>query len=126
MSCASHLCTNQTDAEKHLWYQLRNRQLAGFKFRRQFPLSPYIVDFACLECRLIIEVDGGQHANEVIYDTERSEHFLKQGYRVLRFWNNEVLANLEGVLEGILQELNATTTLNTTPHPSPLPQGERG
>jgi very-short-patch-repair endonuclease len=127
MSYASHLRANQTDAEKHLWHQLRNRQLAGFKFRRQLSLPPYIVDFACLECRLIIEVDGGQHANEVIYDTERSEHFLKQGYRVLRFWNNEVLGNLNGVLERVLQELNITTPHSSplTPHPGPLPQGER-
>jgi very-short-patch-repair endonuclease len=118
MSYASHLRTNQTDAEKHLWHALRNRQLAGFKFRRQFSLPPYIVDFACLECRLIVEVDGGQHAEQESYDTERSQHLIKQGYRVLRFWNNEVLGNLEGVLTKVLQELN-------TPHPSPLPQGER-
>lgn len=118
MSYVSHLRTNQTDAEKCLWHALRNRQLAGFKFRRQLSIPPYIVDFVCLERRLIVEADGGQHADKDVYDNARTEQLVKQGYQVLRFWNNEVLGNLEGVLNKILLELN-------TPHPSPLPQGER-
>jgi very-short-patch-repair endonuclease len=84
MSYASHLRTNQTDAEKRLWQALRNRQLAGFKFRRQFPLPPYIADFVCLECRLIVEVDGGQHVEQQEYDDERTRVLLSQGFRVLR------------------------------------------
>jgi very-short-patch-repair endonuclease len=118
MSYASRLRNNQTDAEKRLWHVLRNRRLAGLKFRRQFSFPPYIVDFVCLEHRIIVEVDGGQHAENVAYDSERTQFLEGQGYRVLRFWNNDVLENTEEVLNGILKELN-------TPHPSPLPQGAR-
>ena len=118
MSYASHLRTKQTDTEKSLWHALRNRQLSSFKFRRQFTFPPYIVDFVCLETRLVVEVDGGQHATNQAYDAERTRFLLNQGYRVLRFWNNEVMSNLEGVLNTILKALQ-------TPHPKPLPQGER-
>ena len=99
---AAQLRTQSTDAEKRLWGALRNRQLAGYKFRRQFPIPPYIADFICLEMRLIIELDGGQHADAAAYDAARTAFLEQQGFRVLRFWNNDVLGNTEGVLEEIL------------------------
>jgi very-short-patch-repair endonuclease len=81
---------NQTEVEQFLWKQLRNRQLFGHKFRRQFPIEPYIVDFVCLELKLIIELDGGQHADQIDYDNQRSLYLEKRGFKVIRFWNNEV------------------------------------
>jgi len=109
---------NATDAERALWRHLRNRQMLGFKFRRQMPVEPYIVDFACLDAHLIIEIDGGQHLDQRAYD-ERRTLFLKScGYRILRFWNNEVLQETDAVLERIQQILLGS------PHPNPLPQGE--
>lgn len=102
---ASHLRTNSTDAERHLWQFLRNRQLGGYKFRRQHPLPPYTVDFVCLERRLIVELDGGQHADAQAYDTARTNALEQSGYQVLRFWNHEALSNTEGVLTFILQQL---------------------
>jgi len=93
-----------TPAERRLWQRLRNRQLAGLKFRRQVPLGPYIADFACKGPAVIIECDGGQHA-ENSYDANRDAWFAEEGYRVFRFWNGEILDNLEGVLETILRTL---------------------
>jgi very-short-patch-repair endonuclease len=93
-----------TDAEKRLWTALRDRRLAGYKFRRQQPIPPYIVDFACKEHWLIVEADGGQHA-ESAADAQRTNRLEAQGWRVLRFWNNDILANMEGVLETILAAL---------------------
>ena len=122
MSHASTLRRNQTDTEKHLWHSIRNRQLAGFKFRRQQPIATYIVDFVCLEHKLVVELDGGQHTGQQGYDAERTRILNTQGFKVLRFWNNEVFENLEGVLSVILRELQGYTS---TPHPYPLPQGER-
>jgi len=96
---ARTLRSNLTDAEQFLWQRLRLRQLDGHKFRRQRPLGPYIVDFVCLEKKLIVEVDGGQHSDHKVYD-EKRDHWLKsQGYRIVRIWNNEVLKNIEGVIE---------------------------
>jgi very-short-patch-repair endonuclease len=86
-----------TDAEKKLWRHLRMRQIGGCKFRRQLPLQGYIADFACVDKKLIVEVDGGQHAEETEYDVERSQAFERLGYRTLRFWNNEVLGEIEAV-----------------------------
>jgi very-short-patch-repair endonuclease len=94
-----------TDAEKKLWQLLRSRQLDAFKFWRQVAIGNYIVDFICHEKRLIVEADGGQHA-ENSKDTERDRWLTEAGYRVLRFWNNEVLKNPNGVLEAILIELS--------------------
>ncbi len=110
---------NQTDAEGLLWHYLRNKQLDGYKFRRQQPVGPYIVDFACLPEKLLIELDGGQHAEQETYDEQRDQFLQSQGYRVLRFWNNEVFDNCFAVLEQIYQ------TLNHSPpqHHSPL-EGE--
>jgi len=97
--------------------------VAGFKFPRQHPLGPFIVDFCCTEARVIVELDGGHHALTHDSDMARSGYLAGQGYRVLRFWNNEVLGNTSGVLERIVEAL----TLNRDrPSPCPLPRGERG
>jgi very-short-patch-repair endonuclease len=98
---------NQTDAENRLWYHLRSRRFQGWKFRRQHILQGYIVDFVCLERKLVIELDGGGHADQEIYDNHRTQVLEKDGFKVIRFWNNDVLSNLERVLETILN----------TPHP---------
>ena len=106
----------QTDAEKALWARLENRQLDGVKFRRQQPLGPYIVDFVSLERRIIVEVDGGQNNEPSPFssegegggrkrDEERTAWLEKRGYQVLRFWNNEVLMNMEAVLERIMEAI---------------------
>jgi very-short-patch-repair endonuclease len=90
-----------TEAEQLLWNKLRQQQLEGFKFRRQQPIDNYIVDFVCFEKRIIVEVDGGQHATRSKDDTARDTYLRQQGFQVLRFWNNEVLQNINGVLEVI-------------------------
>ena len=102
---ARQLRKNATDAERLLWRQLRLWQIDGFKFRRQQPLGNYIVDFVSLEKRLIIEVDGGQHAEDVNYDTDRDAWLRNQGFVILRFWNNDVLKNIDGVVEVIAKNL---------------------
>lgn len=94
-----------TDAELLLWRHLRLRQMAAYKFRRQYPIGPYIADFVCVKVGIVVEVDGGQHASVVKQDERRSMELMKRGYRVLRFWNNEVLENIAGVLEKIMREL---------------------
>lgn len=101
---ARRLRRDMTDAERTLWYAVRAKRLEGLSFRRQVPVGPFIVDFLCPAHRLIIELDGGQHgADEALhYDAERSAWLSAKGYRVLRFWNQEVLTNLDGVLTGIL------------------------
>ena len=97
---------NQTDAETLLWHRLRNRQLGGFKFRRQHALAPYIVDFVCIEKLIVVEIDGSQHALTMDADARRTKFLEQKGFRVVRFWNNEVLGNTEAVLERILALLN--------------------
>lgn len=109
-----------TDVERKLWFYLRNRQLNGHKFRRQHEIDHYIVDFVCSEAMLIVELDGGQHADQVGYDEHRTRYLQARGYRVLRFWNNEVLMSIESVLEVILG-----AAAKAPPHPNPLPAGER-
>jgi very-short-patch-repair endonuclease len=116
---ARQLRSHATDAEQHLWRQLRARQIGGAKFRRQHPIAHYIVDFVCLEKRLIVEADGGQHVERQALDAKRSAFLAAQGFRVLRFWNDEVLTQTEDVLEAIIR------ALNEPPHPNPLPKGER-
>ena len=118
---ARELRQDMTDAEQKLWHHLRNRQLSGHKFRRQHDIDHYIADFACTEALLIVELDGGQHADQADYDERRTQHLQARGYRVLRFWNNDVLTNIEGVLTVILGSL-----ASPAPHPNPLPAGERG
>ncbi len=98
---AKQLRKSQTDAEAILWSQLRGRLMAGRKFRRQVPLFDYIADFACLEAKLIIELDGGQHAEQVAKDEKRTRELEAAGYAVLRFWNADVFTNLDGVLIAI-------------------------
>lgn len=102
---AAELRRNFTDAEALLWFRLRNRRLGSHKFRRQVPIGPFIVDFVCMSARLAIELDGGQHAEQKAYDDERSRYLEREGFDVLRFWNNEVLCNLDGVLQVILWEV---------------------
>ncbi len=94
---ARELRARMTDAERKLWFALRDRRFTGFKFRRQVPIGQFIVDFACFEARLVIEVDGGQHA-ESLRDRHRDHWFAANGFRVLCFWNNEVLPNPDGVV----------------------------
>ena len=101
---------NSTDAERKLWNVLRSRQLCGFKFRQQAEIEGYIVDFLCPERRLIIEVDGGQHSPE--RDATRTAYLESQGFRVIRFWNNEVLQNIDGVWSAI------EAALDMPPHPT--------
>jgi very-short-patch-repair endonuclease len=109
-----------TRAELALWRHLRDRQLAGFKFVRQEPVGPYFADFVCRELHLVVEVDGGQHANSAA-DAKRDMTMRDPGYRTIRVWNNDVLGNIEGVLEML------RTELEKAPHPVPLPaSGERG
>lgn len=114
------LRTYATDAEKLVWAKLRNRQLSNLKFRRQHSVPPYIVDFYCEDRLLIIELDGGQHNEEV--DKRRTDFLAQKGYRVLRYWNNDVLANIEGVMEDLMNKINST--LSNHPSPNPLPEGE--
>lgn len=96
------LRANQTEAERRLWFHLRSRRFQGWKFRRQHVLQGYIVDFVCLERKLVIELDGGQHANQEAYDNHRTRALETEGFQVIRFWNNDVLKNLESVLDAIL------------------------
>ena len=107
-----------TDAERLLWQHLRNRQLGEYKFRRQRPIGPYIVDFVCLEKKLVIEVDGGQHAGQMELDSKRSDYLKEKGYRVMRFWNNEVLKETESVLTVVLSTLEGTSPPTTPPTPT--------
>ncbi len=95
------LRSNMTDAEQHLWQHIRMRQLNGLKFRRQHPCGNYILDFACIEIKLAIELDGSQHQQQIEYDKNRTEWLRSEGWKLLRFWNNDVLQNSESVLEAI-------------------------
>jgi very-short-patch-repair endonuclease len=121
VSFARRLRRDQTDAERVIWFRLRDRRLNGLKFKRQVPVDKHIVDFCCAEARLIIELDGGQHATRD--ETNRTANLEAMGYLVLRFWNNDVLQNTEGVLEEILNAANRHP--QEPPHPIPLPSGER-
>ncbi|HBD07993.1 MAG TPA: DNA (cytosine-5-)-methyltransferase [Syntrophobacteraceae bacterium] len=104
---ARDLRRNQTDAEELVWYHLRGRRLAGFKFRRQYPIGPFIVDFVCHEGRLIVELDGGQHSSQVEEDSTRTKYLESRGYRVVRFWNHQVLGELDLVLAVIHEILTS-------------------
>ena len=107
---ARRLRRSETDAERTLWRLIRGRQLNGHKFRRQVPIGPYVADFFCLASKLIEEIDGGQHAVRIEADEARSAHLAKFGYRVIRFWNNDVLQNPEGVLLRIIEALGNPRT----------------
>ncbi|MGE0737231.1 MAG: endonuclease domain-containing protein [Alphaproteobacteria bacterium] len=121
---ARKLRSNLTDAEKRLWNRLRRKQVDGYRFRRQVPLGFYIVDFACLEARLVVEVDGGQHAVDAARDGVRDAWLVANGFRVLRFWNNDVLGNTDGVLAEI-QRAFIEHRNRITPLPDPPPRGGR-
>jgi len=126
---ARRLRANQTDVEKRLWSRLRNRGLLGLKFRRQLPLGDFVADFVCADHALVVEVDGGQHASTEVTDNGRTAWLEARGWRVIRFWNNEVNENLEGVLQAIASacgiDVDAPLSeAHRRPHPDPLPQGE--
>jgi very-short-patch-repair endonuclease len=112
---ARKLRRGQTDAESHLWYQLRGRRLEGFKFRRQLPIGRHVADFCCEEARVVVELDGSQHADSET-DPARTATIEAAGYQILRFWNNDVLQNTDGVLEVIADTLRIATE-GRTPHP---------
>lgn len=127
---ARALRRNMTDAEHALWHRLRSRALGGHRFRRQHDIDPYIADFVCKEAMLVLEIDGGQHGDQQDYDARRTAYLQSQGYRVLRFWNNDVLTDIESVLEVVWEAL-----AGAAPHAGPLlpkgdflrsPAGERG
>ncbi len=103
---ARELRKNLTDAENLLWRRIRNRQLLGHKFRRQFPIGNYIVDFACLSLKLIIEVDGSQHMSNIDYDNMRTQYLESRGFQVFRFWNKDVLTETDSVLEALALTLS--------------------
>ena len=101
---ARRLRRDQTNVEQRLWALLRNRQLDGFKFRRQVPIDRYVADFVCADAMLVVELDGGQHAADAAYDATRTAVLERLGYVVLRFWNHDVVETAEGVAETILAE----------------------
>jgi len=103
---ARSLRKNATDAERHLWNELRGRRLGGFKFRRQRPFGPYVCDFVCLEASVIIELDGSQHVDQSAYDARRDAFMRSYGFRVLRFWNADVLSKTEIIVETIFEALH--------------------
>ena len=111
---ARKLRQQSTDAERMLWKHLRAHRMAGYKFRRQVVIEPYIVDFICLDARLIVEADGGQHLEQAEDDLKRSAFLQSRGYKVIRFWNDEILTDTHVVLERIYNNLIA----------APLPEGE--
>jgi very-short-patch-repair endonuclease len=123
---ARELRSRLTDAERKLWYALRDRRFANFKFRRQVPVGPYVADFLCYEARVVIEVDGGQHADSAS-DARRDQWFAANAFCVLRFWNNDVLSNLDGVMTVVADALRMAS-----PHPArasrghPSPAGGEG
>ena len=128
-SRARRLRNQSTDAERHLWQHLRGKQIAGYRFRRQVPVAGFIADFACLEAKVIVELDGGQHAQNVGYDAQRDRLIEAQGFRILRFWDNQVFLETQAVLQEIMRALEASS-----PHPDPAalqvcpcpPQAEEG
>jgi very-short-patch-repair endonuclease len=106
---ARQLRKDMTDAERALWTRLRRRQVLGHKFRRQHPLGPFVVDFVCIQRKLVVEVDGGQHADQRHDDDRRSAWLADQGFSVLRFWNHEVLTETEAVVRAIADALGPPT-----------------
>ena len=133
---ARRLRANQTGAEMKLWRELRKLETKGTHFRRQVPIGAYVADFACLASRLIVELDGSQHCEEPVKsrDDERTRRLESEGYRVLRFWNNDVTNNLDGVLETIYAALYGSRDTEPTPlkhlrrtkdHPTPARSARR-
>ena len=122
---ARSLRADATPAERVLWQQLRKLKAEGRHFRRQVPIAGVVADFACHSAKLVIELDGGQHGEAAVYDDERTAALARHGYRVLRFWNNEVFETLEGVVDRIRHELSLPTAFRyaATPTPTPPPCG---
>ena len=118
---AARLRSEQTDVERAFWLKVRDRRLDGFKFRRQATIGPYVADFLCVEAKLIVELDGGQHSDEV--DAKRTAFLEGQGYRVVRFWNGDVAANIEGVLMTVLDALHQRSKTLTQPSPAKAGEG---
>jgi very-short-patch-repair endonuclease len=110
---AKRLRADSTDAERLVWSRLRAHRLLGWKFKRQQPIGRYIVDFVCFDAKLVVELDGGQHADALDEDAIRDAWLGSQGFTVLRFWNNDVLSNLDGVF------MTITAQLPPSPQPSP-------
>ncbi len=106
---------SMTNVERMLWKVLKNKQLNGHRFRRQHPVGQYITDFACLEQKTIIELDGGQHSEQLAYDEQRTSFLRAHGWKVLRFWNNDVLNNLEGVFSIIVANLTDSPPSQPSP-----------
>ena len=123
ISRARRLRKRSTDAERLLWSKLRDRRMMGNKFRRQFPVGRYIVDFVCWEHSLIIELDGGHHQDQQDYDRARTEWLQSRGFMVLRYWDNDVLTELDSVLESISDVLRKRGA-GFSPSPQPSPPGE--
>ncbi|RZI44572.1 endonuclease domain-containing protein [Herbaspirillum sp. HC18] len=113
---ARSLRRDMTLAEHKLWQALRGKQMEGRRFRRQHPIGPYIADFACAESSLVIELDGGQHQEQKEYDERRTAFLHFHGWKVLRFWNNDVLSNLEGVLASVVDALTITPPSQPSPY----------
>jgi very-short-patch-repair endonuclease len=120
---ARRLRRNQTDAERILWFRLRDRRLDGWKFRRQMSLNGYIADFCCPDAKLIIELDGSQHSDRQEQDSQRTANLEASGYLVVRYSNADVMRNVEGVLEDLLRTIDPQAFEPS--HPNPLPKRER-
>lgn len=118
---ARKLRKSETDAERKIWEQLRSRNLNGAKFRRQHPVGPYIVDFICINEKLIIELDGSQHQQQQTYDAQRTAFLEQAGFRVMQFWDNDVLLQTENVMQAIVDAL-----CSPSPQPSPREPAGRG
>ena len=115
---ARSLRRSMTGAEERLWFHLRGRRLLNAKFRRQYAIGPYIADFACVESKLVVELDGSQHVEQAGYDKKRDAYIEEQGFTILRFWNNDVLSKTDDVLEMIASHIS--------PHPSASAPGRFG
>jgi very-short-patch-repair endonuclease len=107
ISNARQMRHEPTDAERKFWFAVRGRQFGGYKFKRQYPVGPYIADFVCLNQRLIVELDGGQHAQQAEYDIKRTDYLRMRGFRVLRIWNDDFLRTPDAILEGVWRALKA-------------------
>ncbi len=118
---ARTLRNQATDAEQHLWQHLRRRQVGGYRFRRQVPICGYVADFTCLEAKLVIELDGGQHEERRRYDERRDRRIEAQGFRVLRFWDNQIFEETQAVLDVIVYALKSACPLPNLP-----PQAREG
>jgi very-short-patch-repair endonuclease len=114
-SRARSLRSGMTDVERLLWQAIRGKRVHAHRFRRQHPIGPYIADFACIEQRIVVELDGGQHQDQRVQDDQRTAYLQAQGWHVLRFWNNEVLNNLDGVLSTIAEHLTDAPPSSPSP-----------